>query len=153
MAFFDNGDHQPPPASEAREGAEQGAGMSDRQFSIPKPEGMLEPGEQPSRIMIDCFGGDDEYLIDVRGKLIRFEWSERFGPLPINKDGSEARSIGPGHGFWRAASLWNLQGRRLEGNRAIWHEPRKPEYETKHLGGRHYEIIRVIHPGEPGHDW
>ena len=68
--------------------------------------------------------------------------------MPINKDGSECLSIGPKHGFWRAASLWNLQGRRLEGNRAIWHEPKKPV--LKHLGGRHYQIIEQ---GEPGHDW
>jgi hypothetical protein len=127
--------------------------MADRQFSIPVPDSWREPDEKPSRIMIDCFGSDDEYLIDVRGKSVRFEWSERFGPMPINKDGSEALSIGPKHGFWRAASLWNLQGRRLDGNKAIWHEPRKPKYETKHLGGNRYLIVKVIDPGEPGHDW
>lgn len=124
----------------------------DRQFSIPKPEAWREPGEQPSRIMIDIFGGA-EHLIDVRGNLIRFEWSNICGPVPINKDGSECLSIGPKHGFWRAASLWNLQGRRLEGDRAIWHEPRKPVYETKHLRGRQYLLTKVIDPGEPGHDW
>lgn len=127
--------------------------MPDRQYSIPAPDGWSKPGEPRGRIMIDCFGGDDEYLIDVRGKLIRFEWSERFGPLPINKDGSEARGIGPKHGFWRAASLWNLQGRQLEGDRAIWHEPRKPVYEQKHLGGRHWLITKIIDPGEQGDDW
>ena len=121
--------------------------MTDRQFSIPKPAGMCEPGEAPGRIMIDSFGSD-EYLIDVRGKPIRFEWSEQFGPMAINKDGTEALSVGPKHGFWRAASLWNLQGRRLEGQKAIWHEPKKPV--LKHLGGRHYQVIE---DGEPGHDW
>lgn len=125
---------------------------TDRQFSIPTPDSWLKPGEKPSRIMIDCFGGD-EYLIDIRGKLVRFEWSEQFGPLPINKDGSEALSIGPKHGFWRAASLWNLQGRRLDGDLAIWHEPRQPVYETEHISGRKYLITKVIDPGEPGHDW
>ena len=119
----------------------------DRQFSIPKPDGFDKPGTPPSRIMIDCFGGG-EYFIDLRGKLVRFEWSEQFGPMPINKDGSEALSIGPKHGFWRAASLWNLQGQRLDGNCAIWHEPKKPV--LKHLGGRNY---MVVEDGEPGHDW
>ena len=127
--------------------------MPDRQFSIPKPASWSEPDEAPSRIMIDSFGGDHEYLITVRDKLIRFEWSDIFGPFPINKNGSEALSVGPKHGFWRAVSLWNLQGRRLEGNMAIWHEPRKPVYEKKHLGGRQYLITKVIDPGEPGHDW
>lgn len=126
--------------------------MTDRQFSIPSPDAWLKPGEKPSRIMIDRFGTDG-YLIDVRGKLVRFEWSEQFGPLPINKDGSGALSIGPKHGFWRAVSLWNLQGRRLEGDRAIWHEPRKPVYEKQHIRGRQYRITKVIDPGEPGHDW
>jgi hypothetical protein len=96
--------------------------------------------------MIDCFVGD-EYFIEVRGKLIRFEWSEQCGPLPINKDGSEALSIGPKHGFWRAASLWNLQGRRLDGNKAIWHEPKKDVLERR---GR---MLFVIEHGEPGQDW
>lgn len=102
----------------------------DRQFSIPAPDSWLKPGEEPSQIMIDCFGGH-EFFLEVRGKLVRFEWSNQFGPLPINKDGSEARSIGPKHGFWRAASLWNLQGRRLDGDRAIWHEPRKPAAQLR----------------------
>ncbi len=111
----------------------------DKQFSVPF-------GDKGGRAMIDCFGGD-EYLIDVRGKLIRFEWSEQFGPMAINKDGSEELSIGPNHGFWRAASLWNLQGQRLDGNRAIWHEPKKPVTEKR---GRHTFIVEH---GELGHDW
>lgn len=124
--------------------------MSDRQFSIPAP--WLKAGDKPRRVMIDCFGGG-EYFITVREKKIRFEWSEQFGPLPINKDGSEMRSVGPYHPFWRAASLWNLQGRRLDGSTAIWHEPRPPVYEKKHLGAAHWMIVRVVDEGEPGHDW
>ena len=107
-------------------------------------------GSKP-RIMIDIFGGG-EYFIDVGIETIKFEWSERFGPMALTKRGAE-RSLGPAHPFWRAASLWNLQGQRLDGSRAIWHEPRKPVYETKHLGGRNYEIIKIIDPGESGHDW
>ena len=114
----------------------------DQQFSIPAKDITGREG----RIFIDSFGGG-EYLIEVRGKPVRFEWSEQFGPLPINKDGTEALSIGPRHGFWRAASLWNLQGQRLDGNRAIWHEPKKPVYEKR--GRRSF----VVEPGEVGHDW
>ena len=121
--------------------------LADRQFSIPKPDDWLKPGEKPSRIMIDCFGGG-EFFITVREKIVRFEWSEQFGPLPVTKTGAEMTSIGPKHPFWRAVSLWNLQGRRVDGNNAIWHEPKKPV--LKHLGGRNYMIIE---DGEPGHDW
>ena len=117
----------------------------DRQFSVPAPW-PEKPGKE-TRIMVDCYGSG-EYFIDVRGKMVRFEWSARFGPMPINADGSEASSIGPRHDFWRAASLWNLQGRRLDGSKAIWHEPKKPV--LKHLGGKDYLVIQ---DGEPGHDW
>ena len=116
--------------------------MSDRQFSIPALRGFGK-----KHIFLDCFGVED-YFIDVRGKIIRFEWSDRFGPLPVTKTGVEMRSIGPQHAFWRAASLWNLQGRRLNGNKAVWHEPKKPV--LRHLGGKNYLIIE---PGEPGYDW
>lgn len=120
----------------------------DRQFSIPGPDAS---DGTPSRIFIDCFGGGD-YRIEVRGKVVRFEWSERFGPMPVNKDGSEAPSIGPKHPFWRASSLWNLQGQRVENGMCIWHEPHRPEYET--IGsGRNRLITKVIHPGEEGWDW
>lgn len=89
-----------------------------------------------------------DYLIEVNGKPILFDWSERFGPRAINKDGSEKTSVGPKHPFWRAASLWNIQGRRLEGNRAIWHEPKQPV--LRRIAGNHYEVIE---DDEPGHDW
>lgn len=112
--------------------------MSDHQFSI-EIDGR--------RCFIDIFGGPEEYFIEVHGKLIRFEWSDRFGPMPIKKDGSEMRSIGPRHAFWRVASLWNLQGRRIENDRCVWHEPKKPVYERR--GGQ----LIVIDDGEPGHDW
>ena len=73
--------------------------MPDRHFSIPMPKG---------RAMIDSFGGDEMLMATAKGE-IRFEWSDRFGPLPINKNGSE-RALSHRHPFWRAASLWNLQG-------------------------------------------
>lgn len=119
--------------------------MSDQQFSAKDVPGI-------GNVCIDAFGVED-YVIEVAGKLVYFSWSDRFGPLAQTKTG-RVRDISHRHPFWRAASLWNLQGQRLvEANKAIWHEPRKPQYETKHLGGRHYEITKVIDPGEPGHDW
>lgn len=112
--------------------------MSDRQFSV--------PFDNETRAMIDCFG-DDEFTISVANRDILFEWSERFGPMPITRDGAQ-RDISHKNPFWRAVSLWDLQGQRTEGKKAIWHEPKKPV--LKHLGGRNYLIIEH---GEPGHDW
>lgn len=110
---------------------------------IRQPDGSL--------IYIDGWGGDT-FKIEVAGKLIPFEFSDRFGPLPLTKAGG-GRKMAWRHPFWRAASLWKLQGMRVENGRAIWHEPKKPVYEKKHLGGRQYLITKVIEPGEPGCDW
>jgi hypothetical protein len=80
------------------------------------------------------------------GGLFRFDWSEQFGPLPTRKDGGE-RLLGPRHKFWRAVSLWNLQGQRVDGKRAIWHEPKQPVFEKR--GQRSF----IVEQGEPGWDW
>lgn len=117
----------------------------DRQFSIAAP--WPEPPGKKTRVMIDCFGGG-EYFIEVRGQRIRFEWSDIFGPLPINKNGTEAKSIGPKHGFWRAVSWWNLQGRKIENGLCVWRVPKRPVYEIKNRF-----ITKVIEPGEEGWDW
>jgi len=124
--------------------------MRDRQFSIEQPQGDGWPTPADgsrSRIMIDIFGSG-EYFIEVRGEIIKFEFGDRFGPMPLTKTGAEKTSIGPRHPFWRAASLWALQGKRLDGNKAVWHEPKRPL--LKHLGGRDYLIIE---DGEKGYDW
>jgi len=123
--------------------------MGDRHYSIPAPR---KPAPAKTRVMIDAFGGGEFIIETKRGKVV-FEWSDMFGPIPIAKNRGQPRDLVPSHPFWRAASLWNLQGRRTDGKRAVWHEPRKPVYETKHLGGRHYLITKIIDEGEIGHDW
>jgi len=112
--------------------------MNDQHFSVPMPDG--------TRAMIDVYGGD-EFLISIRDEIIRFEFSEQFGPLPLNKKDA-GRPLRPSHPFWRAVSLWRLQGSRVEGGKAIWHVPKQPV--LKHLGGKHY---RVLEHGEPGWNW
>jgi hypothetical protein len=98
--------------------------------------------------MIICSSWDEQtYAIVVGNETIRFDWSHQFGPMPITKQRRE-RNLRHSHPFWRAVSLWNLQGRETKGCQAIWHEPKKPV--LKHIGGRHYQIVD---PGEIGHDW
>lgn len=108
--------------------------------SVPMPNG--------TRAMIDNFASDD-MTIAVGTHIIKFEFSQMFGPMALTKTGAE-RSLPPklNHQFLRAASLWNAQGKRMNGSQAIWHEPKKPV--LKHLGGRHYQVIEQ---GEVGHDW
>ncbi len=112
--------------------------IGDRQY-------RLNDGE--SSFMVDCYGGDTLQIETSKGRVM-FSWSDRFGPFPEKPDGSE-RDLGPKHPFWREASWWNLQSRRIEdGNRAVWHKPKQPVTEPK--TGRHRMIIEH---GEPGWDW
>jgi hypothetical protein len=99
-----------------------------------------------SKVCIDIFGGEELLMPTAKGDVL-FEWSAQFGPQPIKKGGA-GRDLPPRHPFWRAASLWNLQGRRMMNGKCFWHEPKKPV--LKHLGGRNYLIIE---DGEAGHDW
>lgn len=115
--------------------------MNDDQWSIPDP---INP---EFRIFLDAYGAGGVYEIETKRGNVLFSWSDRFGPLPEKKNG-EVRDLPWNHPFWLCASLWNLQGRRAEGNRAIWHKPRKPVYR---IVGR--EIVEIIDEGEPGHDW
>lgn len=111
---------------------------SANQYSVPMPDG--------NRAMVDSFFGAELTVVTSKGP-IRFEFSEFFGPMPVTATGAE-RELEPRHPFWRAASLWRLQGARAEGGQAIWREPAKLVLE--HIAGRHW---RVIVDGEPGHDW
>ena len=88
-----------------------------------------------------------EFVIRIGEDLIRFEWPEMWGPSAITK-GGKIRDLSHRHPFWRAVSLWNLQGRRVEDGEAVWHEPRKMII-LKQIG-RH--IIEAI-DGEEGENW
>lgn len=110
--------------------------MSDRQEAIPFGGGFAH---------IDCFG-EGVIAIESRGKTYWFEHSALFGPLPTNTRGDPIKTDWPMH-VYRAASLWRLQGRRMDGDVAVWHEPRQPVYEKR---GRHSFVLQY---GEPGWDW
>lgn len=94
---------------------------------------------------IICFSDPTDYCIEVGGKTYRFEWHSYSGPARVKENG-EIHGHQP-MAFLRAASLWNLQGRRVENGMCVWHEPRQPVTEMR---GRRRVIVE---PGEEGWDW
>jgi len=90
----------------------------------------------------------DYYKIRVRGRVYNFEFSERFGPLVEGKGGKIVEQPPPRSLFWRAVSLWELQGRAVSPDGFCeWREPKRPVTEIRH-GKRH-----IVAHGEPGWDW
>lgn len=114
----------------------------DQQYSV---------GCGSGRVFIDCFGAGG-YEIEVKGEVVLFDWSERFGPLPVTKGGSE-RHLSHRHPFWRAVSLWSVQGKRLDGKRAIWHEPKRPMTRPGRIPGVRGVQQIIVEEGEVGWDW
>lgn len=87
-------------------------------------------------------------VLEVGGERFRLLWSERWGPSVCDGHGDPLdKQPGPRHAFWRAASLWNRQGRRMDGLRAVWHEP-KPQILQKIGRYRRGWEIRVVQEGE-----
>ena len=83
-------------------------------------------------------------IIAVNGRGLRLGWSDRWGPYLADQHGDPAkREPGPNHEFWRAASLWNRQGKRIENGTAIWHEPAPEIIEVR---GR--MIVNVVQIAE-----
>lgn len=87
-------------------------------------------------------------MIEVNGKRWRLIWSEMWGPAVGDRNGDIAdKQPGPNHAFWRAATLWNRQGRRVDGLTAVWHEPAPEILQTVRRKGRRVEV-RVVQAGE-----
>lgn len=45
--------------------------------------------------IVCSFTDNQTYVIMVRGRRYRFEWSDRFGPLRVNKDGRTSQREWP----------------------------------------------------------
>lgn len=75
-------------------------------------------------------------VIEVDGESFHFDFSDRFGPLVTTKAGRECKEPDPKHKFWRAITLWEKQGKRVTGGRAIWEYP--PPDKLLRLGGKNY---------------
>lgn len=83
-------------------------------FSSPFPGGHLDSW------------GAGPFEIEAEGEVFRFGDSDRFGPYLANRHGDPIANPYPAERspFWRAHRIWVRGGRRLEGNKCIWHEPK-----------------------------
>lgn len=88
---------------------------------------------------IVMFGGLIREIVDLNGRVWRFEAHDVFGPAVVGKRG-EVLSVQPGSRspFWVAANAWYEQGQRLDTNGRCVYDPPPPEPKLLHLGGRNY---------------
>lgn len=77
---------------------------------------MGEWGHHAARIpggFIDCWGAGP-FTIEYNGSSWRFEDSDRFGPVIVNKHGDPtSRQPGQYSKFWKAHAEWVRCGRRV----------------------------------------
>ncbi len=70
--------------------------------------------------------GSGPYEITVSTRLYRFEDSDRFGPVPLKKNGDPTdKGYFPERSpFWRVWEIWRDQGRRVaeDGKTCIWED-------------------------------
>jgi hypothetical protein len=97
---------------------------------------------------IDSWGAGPFVMI-VGLKKYRFEDSDRFGPLIVNKDGREA-AIQPAErsAFWAYHRAWKAQGRRIEDGLCkvdIFYGPPKPT-KLRRVGRK----LLVVENGDDG---
>lgn len=108
---------------------------------------MSEFGHHYGRLSGDFPGcwdswGSGPFVIVLEGADFRFEDSDRFGPLLLNKDGRPSeRQPGERSPFWKAYNAWRRQGRRTadDGKTCVWDKPRPTK--VRRIRGRHVEII------------
>lgn len=91
-------------------------------------------------VCVDYWGAGPFWIRADNGKLYRFSDSDRFGPYLATKLGDPTKNPYPRerHPFWRAHRIWARQGRRLDGDKCIWDEP-KPQ--TIRMIGKRSAII------------
>jgi hypothetical protein len=99
-------------------------------------------------VIIDSWGVGPFFITDEAGKEWFFEDSDRFGPYIVNRKTHQLLANQPGERsvFWRAHRIWCRQGRRLEDDRCVWHEPKPTRF--RRLSRR--DSIVVEHGEEDG---
>lgn len=89
------------------------------------------------------FGGD-LLLMPIGTKTVLFELHHYFGPHPVSKKTFDPLERIP-KGFWDAWERWDVGGRLVDGDLCILRHWCKvcdgSGDETKHIGGRNYEIV------------
>ena len=92
-------------------------------------------------VLIDSWGSGPFTITDETGKEWFFEDSDRFGPCIVSKRTHDPLDSQPGQRskFWRAHRIWSRQGRRLDGDRCIWTEPKPTIYRT--VTSRHRVVV------------
>jgi len=77
--------------------------------------------------------------IKVLGKEYIFDFSERFGPLLVKKNGDPCvnQPVSERHPFWKGFTPWLNQGKRVEDGVCIWELEPKKSVKLRHLGGKH----------------
>lgn len=65
------------------------------------------------------FSDADDYTIAVHGKRYKFLWSDRFGPVRLNRDGSASERDLP-RKVVDAIAQWKQQGKRVEAGLCAW---------------------------------
>ncbi len=95
------------------------------------------------------FTTDPDRRINAGGKVFRFDFSDRFGPLVLGADGSPLdRQPGPRNPFWAAIDAWVRQGKKVgDDGLCIWRDDKGglvPDgYKIAPIGGAHYELRRA----------
>ncbi|WP_298705454.1 hypothetical protein [uncultured Variovorax sp.] len=91
--------------------------------------------------MILLAGGPDHRIADAAQAEWAFEMHPTCGPAALDRNGAVAeRQPGPRSPFWRAVTLWAMQGRRVDvAGRCIWDEP--PPIRVVHVAGRQHVVL------------
>ena len=98
--------------------------------------GSIQPG-----FCIDAWGAGP-FVMRVGKKEWRFEDSDRFGPLFVNRD-CEPTDKDPGERspFWPLYNKWRVTGRRLEPDGiTCLVDPLQP-HKLRRIGGRHAMLV------------
>lgn len=98
---------------------------------------------------IDSWGAGP-FVIKNEGKSFRFEFSERFGPIPLRPDNEiDEKYNWPGRSpFWPALHQWIKGGKRVaeDGVTCVWDHLRPNKFYR--IAGKH--IVIVEHGDEDG---